>query len=139
MLSRGVWADVVIQAAAPADFRPKTVAAQKIKKTGADMTLELEATTDIAAELGRRKRPGQILVAFAAETSDVLENARGKLVRKNADLIVANDVSRSDAGFGVDTNVITLISRADVRPLEKMSKRAAADAILSRVLELRDR
>ena len=139
VLSRGVWADVVIQAAAPADFRPKTVAAQKIKKTGADMTLELEATTDIAAELGRRKRPGQILVAFAAETSDVLENARGKLVRKNADLIVANDVSRSDAGFGVDTNVITLISRADVRPLEKMSKRAAADAILSRVLELRDR
>ena len=78
-------------------------------------------------------------MAFAAETSDVLENARGKLVRKNADLIVANDVSRSDAGFGVDTNVITLISRADVRPLEKMSKRAAADAILSRVLELRDR
>lgn len=139
VLSRGAWADVVIQAAAPADFRPKTVAAQKIKKTGADMTLELEATTDIAAELGRRKRSGQILVAFAAETSDVLENARGKLVRKNADLIVANDVSRSDAGFGVDTNVITLISRADVRPLEKMSKRAAADAILSRVLELRDR
>ena len=78
-------------------------------------------------------------MAFAAETSDVLENARGKLVRKNADLIVANDVSRSDAGFGVDTNVITLISRADVRPLEKMSKRAAADAILSRVRELRDK
>ena len=138
VLARGGAADVVIQAAAPADFRPKFVADRKIKKTGENMTLELEATTDIAAELGRRKRPGQILVAFAAETNDVLENARGKLMRKNADLIVANDVSRSDAGFGVDTNVITLISRSDVRELEKMTKSAAADAILSRVLELRN-
>ena len=138
VLARGGAADVVIQAAAPADFRPKFVADRKIKKTGENMTLELEATTDIAAELGRRKRPGQILVAFAAETNDVLENARGKLMRKNADLIVANDVSRSDAGFGVDTNVITLISRSDVRELEKMTKSAAADAILSRVLEFRN-
>ena len=100
------------------------------------MTLELEATTDIAAELGRRKRAGQVLVAFAAETNDVLENARRKLEKKNADLIVANDVSRSDAGFGVDTNVITLITREDVCPLEKMSKRSAADAILGCVLDL---
>ena len=139
VLGRGAAADVVIQAAAPADFRPKHVAGEKIKKTGEGMILEMESTTDIAAELGRRKRPGQILVAFAAETNDVLENARGKLARKNADLIVANDVSRSDAGFGVDTNIVTLISRTDVRPLEKMTKRAAADAILSRVLELRER
>ena len=139
VLERGEKADVVIQAAAPADFRPKNVADRKIKKTGENMTLELEATTDIAAELGRRKQPGQILVAFAAETNDVMDNARGKLIKKNADLIVANDVSRSDAGFGVDTNVITLITAEDVRALEKMSKRAAADAILSRVRELRDR
>ena len=139
VLGRGAAADVVIQAAAPADFRPKHVAGEKIKKTGEGMILEMESTTDIAAELGRRKRPGQILVAFAAETNDVLENARGKLARKNADLIVANDVSRSDAGFGVDTNIVTLISRTDMRPLEKMTKRAAADAILSRVLELRER
>ena len=139
VLERGDKADVVIQAAAPADFRPKSVAERKIKKTGENMTLELEATTDIAAELGRRKQPGQILVAFAAETNDVMDNARGKLTKKNADLIVANDVSRSDAGFGVDTNVITLITAGDVRALEKMSKRAAADAILSRVRELRDR
>ena len=137
VLERGEKADVVIQAAAPADFRPKNVADRKIKKTGENMTLELEATTDIAAELGRRKQPGQILVAFAAETNDVMDNARGKLIKKNADLIVANDVSRSDAGFGVDTNVITLITAEDVRALEKMSKRAAADAILSRVRELR--
>ena len=137
VLERGEKADVVIQAAAPADFRPKNVADRKIKKTGENMTLELEATTDIAAELGRRKQPGQILVAFAAETNDVMDNARGKLIKKNADLIVANDVSRSDAGFGVDTNVITLITAEDVRALEKMSKRAAAGAILSRVRELR--
>ena len=139
VLERGDKADVVVQAAAPADFRPKNVAERKIKKTGESMTLELEATTDIAAELGRRKKTGQILVAFAAETNDVMDNARGKLTKKNADLIVANDVSRSDAGFGVDTNVITLITASDVRALEKMSKRAAADAILSRVRELRDR
>lgn len=139
VLERGDKADVVIQAAAPADFRPKSVAERKIKKTGENMTLELEATTDIAAELGRRKQPGQILVAFAAETNDVMDNARGKLIKKNADMVVANDVSRSDAGFGVDTNVITLITAGDVRALEKMSKRAAADAILSRVRELRDR
>ena len=139
VLERGAMADVVVQAAAPADFRPKSAADRKIKKTGENMTLELEATTDIAAELGRRKQPGQILVAFAAETNDVMDNARGKLIRKNADLIVANDVSRSDAGFGVDTNVITLITAEDVRALEKMSKRAAADAILSRVRELRDK
>ena len=137
VLERGEGADVVVQAAAPADFRPKKVSDRKIKKTGEDMSLELEATTDIAAELGRRKQLGQILVAFAAETNDVMDNARGKLIKKNADLIVANDVSRSDAGFGVDTNVITLITAEDVRALEKMSKRAAADAILSRVQELR--
>ena len=136
VLDRGAAADVIIQAAAPADFRPRSVAPQKIKKTGADMTLELEATTDVAAELGRRKREGQILVAFAAETNDVLDNARRKLERKNADLIVANDVSRSDAGFGADTNVVTLISRSDARALEKMPKRAVADAILDRVREL---
>ena len=139
VLANGAASDVVIQAAAPADFRPKTMADHKIKKTGENMMLELEATTDIAAELGRRKHDGQVLVAFAAETNDVLENAQKKLIKKNADLIVANDVSRSDAGFGVDTNVITLISRTDVRELEKMSKKDAANAILNRVRELMDR
>lgn len=136
VLSRGAWADIVIQAAAPADFRPAQAAAQKIKKTGEAMCIALEPTTDIAAELGRRKPAGQILVAFAAETNDVLANAQGKLARKNADLVVANDVSRSDAGFGVDTNAVTLISRTDVRPLPLMSKRAVADAILDRIAEL---
>ena len=139
VLSRGEWADVVIQAAAPADFRPSSVAAGKIKKTGEGMTLELENTTDIAAELGRRKRAGQVLVAFAAETDDVIPNARGKLSRKNADLVVANDVSRSDAGFGVDTNAVTLVTRDDETALPLMSKRQVADAILDRVDALMNR
>lgn len=139
VLSRGAWADVVIQAAAPADFRPVRVASGKIKKTGAGMTLELENTTDIAAELGKRKRPGQVLVAFAAETDDVLDNARGKLDKKNADMVVANDVSRKDAGFGVDTNAVTLITRSDARELPLQSKRAVADGILDRAAELMGR
>ena len=136
VLGRGDWADVVIQAAAPADFRPVRMAEQKIKKTGEGMTLALENTTDIAAELGRRKRPGQVLVAFAAETSDMVQNAQGKLLRKNADLIVANDVSRADAGFATDDNAVTLITAHDARELPLMSKRDVADGILDRVAEL---
>ncbi len=130
-------ADVVIQAAAPADFTPEQFASGKIKKTGDGMLLRLKNTADIACELGARKRPGQMLVAFAAETEDVLANARAKLARKNADMVVANDVSRADAGFGADTNVVTLITAADARPLERMGKRAVADAILDRILELK--
>ena len=133
VLSRGDWADVVIQAAAPADFTPVSVADSKIKKTGQGMVLELKNTTDIARTLGERKHPGQVLVAFAAETDQVLENARGKLEKKNADLIVANDVTRADAGFGVDTNAVTLITRVDQQALPVMAKRAVADAILDRV------
>ena len=139
VLARGERADVVIQAAAPADFRPVSAADGKIKKTGAGMTLELENTTDIAAELGRRKHAGQILVAFAAETDDMLENARGKLDKKNADMVVANDVTRKDAGFGVDTNAVALITRNDIRELPLQSKRAVADGILDRVIELMGR
>ena len=137
VLDEAERADIVIQAAAPADFTPENCAGGKIKKTGEGMVLRLKNTADIAGELGRRKKRGQTLVAFAAETEDVLENARGKRIRKNADLIVANDVSRADAGFGVDTNIVTLITAEDVRPLEKMGKRDVADAILDRVIELR--
>ena len=133
VLARGEWADVVIQAAAPADFTPETFAEGKIKKTGEGMVLRLKNTTDIAAELGRRKRPGQVLVAFAAETDDVLENARGKLDRKNADMVVANDVSRADAGFGVDTNAVTLVTHDGETALPLMRKREVADGILDAV------
>ena len=123
-------ADAVIQAAAPADFTPETVADKKIKKTGDDMVLRLKSTTDIAATLGKRKRPGQVLVAFAAETNDVEANAQGKLIKKNADLCVANDVTRPGAGFGVDTNIVTLITRDSITPLPQMTKIEVADAIL---------
>ena len=136
VLDRGDWADVVIQAAAPADYTPVNVSETKIKKTDAGMMLELKNTTDIAKTLGKRKRPGQVLVAFAAETDRVLENAKGKLEKKNADLIVANDVTRPGAGFGVDTNAVTLITRQDEKALPVMSKRDVADAILDKVAAL---
>ena len=136
VLARGQWADIVIQAAAPADFRPASFTEHKIKKTGEGMTLTLENTTDIAAALGKQRRDDQAIVIFAAETDDVEANAQSKLTRKNADLVVANDVSRSDAGFGVDTNQVTLISRTDARALPLMTKRETADAILDRVVEL---
>ena len=131
VLESGAMADVVIQAAAPADFTPARVAEKKIKKhAGEGMTLELKPTTDIAAELGRRKRDGQVLVAFAAETNDVLENARKKLARKNADIVVANDVTRPGAGFGTDTNAITIITADTAEEMPMMTKLQAADAIL---------
>ena len=131
VLESGAEADVVIQAAAPADFTPAHVAEKKIKKqAGEGMTLELKPTTDIAAELGRRKREGQVLVAFAAETNDVLENARKKLARKNADIVVANDVTRPGAGFGTDTNAITIITADTAEEMPMMTKLQAADAIL---------
>ena len=136
VLERAQACDIVIQAAAPADFRPKTVFAGKIKKTGAGMTLELENTTDIAAALGQRKREGQILVAFAAETDDLAANARKKLDKKNADLVVANDVTRPGAGFQGDTNAVTIFSRTDAREIPLCGKREVAEAILDCVAEL---
>ncbi len=131
-------ADMVIQAAAPADFTPETVSDVKIKKkAGEGMTLALVPTVDIAARLGESKHEGQILVAFAAETNNVYENALKKLKKKNADMIVANDVTRSGAGFGVDTNIITLITADGMKEYPLMSKREAADVILSAALGLR--
>jgi len=131
VLKNGPESDIVIQAAAPADFTPVHVADKKIKKQpGEGMSLELKPTTDIAAELGRRKHEGQVLVAFAAETNDVTDNARKKLIKKNADMIVANDVTRPGAGFGTDTNLITIITAEDMQELPLMTKRAAADAII---------
>lgn len=126
-------ADIVIQAAAPADFTPERVASQKIKKTGEDMAVHLVATPDIARTLGENKRPGQILVAFAAETENALENARGKRVRKNADLIVVNDVTKPGAGFAGDTNIVTVITASSETEYPVMSKRDVAEAILEQV------
>lgn len=136
---RAKQADLVIQAAAPADFRPMDVAEHKIKKTGEGMTLELAPNPDIAAQLGRDKHAGQVLVAFAAETDDLLDNARRKLDKKNADMVVANDVTQPGAGFAGDTNRVVLVTCSDARALPLMSKRDVADAILDRALELMQR
>lgn len=136
VLGRAGDCDAVIQAAAPADFTPATFSETKIKKTGEGMALELRPTTDIAAALGARKRPGQVLVAFAAETNDLIDNARGKLARKNADLVVANDVTRPGAGFGADTNIVSLVTRDSARELPVMPKSEVADAILDAVAAL---
>ncbi|MEG1605747.1 MAG: bifunctional phosphopantothenoylcysteine decarboxylase/phosphopantothenate--cysteine ligase CoaBC [Clostridia bacterium] len=129
--------DAVIQAAAPADFTPEACAQVKIKKTGDDMTLRLVATPDVAKAIGEMKKPGQVLVAFAAETNDLIQNAQAKLHKKNADLIVANDVTQAGAGFGVDTNRVTLISQDGKEALALMPKSEVADVLLDRVLALR--
>ncbi|HXN70952.1 MAG TPA: bifunctional phosphopantothenoylcysteine decarboxylase/phosphopantothenate--cysteine ligase CoaBC [Candidatus Acidoferrales bacterium] len=133
---RATTANVVIMAAAVSDYRPAAQHDKKLKRGEGSFTLELEPTTDILAELGREKQ-GQILVGFAAETNSVAENARGKLARKGADMIVANDVTQEGAGFDTDTNIVTLYLR-DGReiPLPKMSKFEVANQILDRVLEV---
>lgn len=132
-------ADVVIQAAAPADYRAREISPTKIKRTGDSLMIELVPNPDIAAALGARKHPGQTLVGFAAETNNVIENAQGKLKRKSLDLIVANDVTRAGAGFDVDTNIVTLVDGEGMKELPMMTKREVADGILDRVAELRAR
>ena len=130
--------DLLIQAAAPADYRAKEVAPQKIKKQGGEpMTFTLVENPDVAATLGKAKRSGQVFVGFAAETNDVLAHARDKLARKNLDMIVANDVTRPGAGFDVDTNIVTLITKDGQESLPMMSKAEVAQRILDRALALR--
>jgi phosphopantothenoylcysteine decarboxylase/phosphopantothenate--cysteine ligase len=131
-------ADVVVMAAAPADFRPATVAAQKIKKTdtGTPEPITLVANPDIAAELGASKRPGQVLVAFAAETHDALEHARAKLAKKRADLIVVNEVG-VDRVFGADHNEVTLLGAdGSTAAFGELSKGDVADRILDHAIAL---
>jgi phosphopantothenoylcysteine decarboxylase/phosphopantothenate--cysteine ligase len=129
-------ASVLIMAAAPADFRPVTAQATKTPKPKARFDLALEPTVDVLRTLAP-SRGGRVVVGFAAETDDVAAKAQAKLVAKDLDLIVANDVSRPDAGFGVDTNVVTLIDRDGVATaLPPLSKDAVADQILDRVVAL---
>jgi len=129
-------ATTAVFAAAVADYRPADVASEKIKKTAREMTLRLEQNPDILATVARKKE-NRLIVGFAAETGKVAENARKKLAEKNADLIVANDVTAEGAGFDVDTNIVTLFAR-DGRdlPLPKMTKREVAHRILDEVLRL---
>jgi len=136
VLAEFAGADVVIKAAAVADYRPQTAATQKIKKRADNLTLALTKNPDILAELGALKS-GQLLVGFAAETEDLLAHAGEKLARKNLDLIVANDVTLAGAGFGADTNIVKLLypgGRVEELPL--MAKEALADVILDKIGDL---
>ena len=127
-------ADVIIMAAAVADFRPAAQADHKIKKGDGLDTIALEGTHDFLVDLGRDKPPGQTLVGFAAETNDLEANALGKLERKNLDLIVANDVSAPEVGFGHDTNAVTIFSAASATPVALADKRVIADAIFDAIV-----
>ena len=136
MRSEAPLHDIVIQSAAPADYRPDCVADQKIKKKHGDpLELRLTETPDVARAVGELRRPGQFIVGFAAETENLLDHARQKLDRKNLDMIIANDVTRPGAGFDVDTNIITIITRDGIRDVPMMSKKELARVILDAILK----
>ena len=132
--SRADGQDIIIKAAAVADYRPKYTADEKIKKKDDDMSIELERTEDILGFLGAHKKEGQFLCGFSMETENMEENSRQKLQKKNLDLIVANNLKQAGAGFGTDTNVVTLITRDSIQELEKMSKAQVAHRILDRIV-----
>ena len=126
-------ADIIIKSAAVADYTPTTVANQKMKKSDDDMSIELTRTEDILGWLGQHKLDNQKLCGFAMETQDLIENATAKLKKKNADMIVANSIATEGAGFGVDTNVATLITSDGAESLNMMSKEELAKIILDRL------
>lgn len=129
--------DIIIKAAAVADYRPKYMSSQKMKKTDGEFVLELERTKDILAYLGEHRRPGQFLCGFAMETENLLENARKKLVKKNLDMIVANSLRVEGAGFGGDTNVVTMVTGSEEIPLEKLTKEETAAKLLDQIMKMR--
>lgn len=129
------WADIIIKAAAVADYRPAAVSSEKIKKSDDQMSIGLERTQDILGYLGAHKRDGQFLCGFAMETQDLLENASQKLKKKNADMIVANNLKVTGAGFAGDTNVVTLITENGAEEQELMSKEEVAGVILDKIME----
>jgi phosphopantothenoylcysteine decarboxylase/phosphopantothenate--cysteine ligase len=133
--ARSTGMDIIIKAAAVADYRPKNVSDEKMKKSDTELTIELERTKDILGHLGHHKEKGQFLCGFAMETQNLLENAKEKLSRKNADMIVANNLKIQGAGFGTDTNVVTIITEDGIQALELMSKEMAAEQILNEILK----
>lgn len=130
--------DIIIKAAAVADYRPKYAADEKVKKKDDELTLELDRTEDILGFLGRHKREGQFLCGFSMETENMIENSRKKLEKKNLDLIVANNLKQEGAGFGTDTNIVTLLSKEDTVELPIMSKDEVADELLSYIMKCRN-
>ena len=130
-------ADIIIKAAAVADYRPSDVSDEKIKKKDGDMSIPLERTKDIIGTLGSSKRDGLFLCGFSMETEHMLDNSNVKLTKKNLDMIVANNVKVAGAGFGTDTNVVTVITKDAVEELPMMSKEEVADALLDRIMKAR--
>ena len=142
VMSRADDADIIVMAAAVADYRPKTVSGDKIKKKDGELFLELERTTDILAALGKKRaegscKEGQFVCGFSMETKDLIENSRAKLEKKNCDMIVANNLKEAGAGFGHDTNKVTLITKDSQDELELMSKRDVARAIIDKIVKKR--
>ena len=136
VMKREAMQDIIVKAAAVADYRPKQVNTEKTKKQGGTLLIELERTKDILAELGTKKRPNQCLCGFSMETEHVLLNSRQKLEKKNADLIAANSIREHGAGFGVDTNHLVLITREGEEDLGMLSKEACAGRLLDRLYEI---
>lgn len=128
--------DIIIKTAAVADYRPANPATEKIKKKEGDSSIQLERTEDILSYLGAHKREGQYICGFSMETENMLENSRAKLVKKNVDMIIANNLKVSGAGFGTDTNIVTIITEDDNKELKLMSKDDVAEFI---VTEIRNR
>ena len=128
-------ADIIIKAAAVADYTPETVAAEKIKKSEDDSELKLVRTTDILKWLGEHRHAGQFLCGFSMETEHMLENSRAKLEKKKIDMIVANNLKVAGAGFGVDTNVVTIITKDDVQELPQKSKELVAEKLLDQIVK----
>ena len=127
--------DAIIKAAAVADYRPAVVGAEKTKKSDGNMNIELERTDDILAWLGVHRREGQVLCGFSMETQNMLENSRAKLAKKNVDMIVANSLRTAGAGFGTDTNLVTVITKDGAEELQLMSKDQVAHELLNRIFD----
>ena len=132
--SRADEQDIIIKSAAVADYRPATVADEKMKKSGEVLTMELEKTNDILKYLGEHKKEGQFLCGFSMETENMIENSRAKLQKKNLDMIVANNLKQTGAGFGTDTNIVTLITKEEEIELPMMSKDEVAKEIVNKIV-----
>lgn len=128
--------DIIIKAAAVADYRPRVAADEKLKKKDEELSIELERTEDILAYLGAHRREGQFLCGFSMETEHMLENSRAKLEKKHIDMIVANNLKQAGAGFGTDTNVVTLLTKEETVELPIMSKEEVADRLLDHIMKM---
>lgn len=128
--------DIIIKAAAVADYRPRVAADEKLKKKDEELSIELERTEDILAYLGAHRRKGQFLCGFSMETEHMLENSRAKLEKKHIDMIVANNLKQAGAGFGTDTNVVTLLTKEETVELPIMSKEEVADRLLDHIVKM---